>query len=338
VRVLVTGATGFIGTSLVRRLRAEQMDVRALVHSPEKAATLANLGVEIVVGDITDLKALRAAVDGIETVYHLAGRLLMPGVPASEYWRTHYEGTQCILDVCHSNSSFQRFILCSSTGVLGPTGEHPADESAPAAPTNVYEETKWRAEELVQRAIHLGMPGVIIRPGFVYGPGDSHLLGFFKMVQRRLFRPIGRKPVVLHPLYVDDLTDAWLLAASVPQALGECFHISGAETVDIAELAKIIARAVGSRETRGWVPSPLAWGLGLGGDFLASTLHISPPLTRSRLDFLTNSRVYDVSKAQRLLGFTAKTDLACGITQTVRWYQKIGSLPPPLPVPATVLR
>ncbi|HUX88440.1 MAG TPA: NAD-dependent epimerase/dehydratase family protein, partial [Chloroflexota bacterium] len=111
MRVLVTGASGFIGTSLVRRLRAEHMDVRALLHSPEKAAKLASLGAEIVVGDITDATAVRAAVNGSEIVFHLAGRLLMPGVPASEYWRTHLDGTQCVLDACHADASFQRFIL-----------------------------------------------------------------------------------------------------------------------------------------------------------------------------------------------------------------------------------
>ncbi|HUX87375.1 MAG TPA: hypothetical protein VMW65_10260, partial [Chloroflexota bacterium] len=109
------------------------------------------------------------------------------------------------------------------------------------------------------------------------------------------------------------------------------------ETVDLAELAKIMARALGVRETRGSIPSLLAWGLGLSGDMLVSTLHVSPPLTRSRLDFLTNSRFYDVSKAQRLLGFTAKTELADGIAQTVQWYQEAGYLPPSIRKPVAVL-
>jgi dihydroflavonol-4-reductase len=95
--VLVTGATGFLGSSLARRLLSEGARVRVLAQSPERAKPLADRGVQVVAGDITDRDAVRAAVDDAEVIFHLAGRLFVPGVPASEYQRTHVEGTKLLL-------------------------------------------------------------------------------------------------------------------------------------------------------------------------------------------------------------------------------------------------
>src|SRR6266581_1223931 len=112
---LVTGATGFLGTPLVHRLARDGMRVRALVRSPEKAAGLARAGAEVVAGEITDSDAVRRAVDGVTVVYHLAGRLLVPGVSAREHRETHVEGTNLLLDSCRDGSSVRRLVHCSTT-------------------------------------------------------------------------------------------------------------------------------------------------------------------------------------------------------------------------------
>ena len=136
---------------------------------------------------------MRPPCDGVAVVYHLAGRLLAPGVPAAEYRRTHVEGTKLLLARCREEPGLERFVHCSTTGVLGVTGNRPADEDAPFRPTNVYEATKAEAELAVREAWRDGFPAVIARPGLVYGPGDLHLLAFFRSVLRRRFRPIGRR-------------------------------------------------------------------------------------------------------------------------------------------------
>jgi nucleoside-diphosphate-sugar epimerase len=325
--VLVTGANGFLGAALVRRLLAEGRTVRMLVRSRERATPLTSLGAEAAIGNITDPGAVRDALDGVAVVYHLAGRLLKPDVPAEEYRATHVEGTRVLVAACHERPTLERLVHCSTTGVLGVTGRRPADEDAPFRPTNIYEATKAQAEIAVREAMEGGLRAVIVRPGLVYGPGDLHLLGFFRSVLRRQFRSIGRRAVWLHPIYIDDLVEAMVMAGTLPSALGECFHLAGRSPVTLAELAAEIARAQGTAVPTGFIPLPAARTLAVVGDMLPPRLRRAAPLTSTRLDFLTHSRVYDVSKAERRLRFKAMTDLATGIARSVAWYRDHGYLP-----------
>jgi nucleoside-diphosphate-sugar epimerase len=326
MRVLVTGATGFVGAHLVRRLLADGASVRVLVRSATKAAPLREQGAEVAVGEIVDRDAMRAALDDVAVVYHLAGKLFMPGVPAHAYRHTHVEGTRLLLACCREHGRLERLVHCSTTGVLGVTGERAADETMPFRPTNVYEETKAEAELLVRVAQQGGCPAVIARPGLVYGPGDLHLLGFFRAIQRRQFRPLGRRPVWLHPIYIDDLIEALVRCGHHPRAAGECFHLAGAEPVTIARLAATIATAAGVAPPRGTIPLAAAGAVAAVGDALPARVRPWAPLTRSRLDFLTHSRVYNVAKARQVLDFAAATDLPTGIAHSVAWYRRHGHL------------
>jgi nucleoside-diphosphate-sugar epimerase len=325
--VLVTGATGFLGDSLLRHLLSGGIRVRALVRSEVKAKRLAEQGVEPVLGDINDRSALTAALDDVAVVYHLAGRLLEPGEATFEYRRTHIDGTKLLLSCCREQPQLKCFVHCSTTGVLGSTGEQPADENAPLHPTNVYEATKAEAELAVRAAWSEGFPAVIVRPGLVYGPGDLHLVKFFRSVLHRQFRPIGAQDVWLHPIYIDDMTDAFLRCGVRRAAIGECFHIAGPEPVSLERLAATIAAAEGTALPRGRIPLLVARVVAGAGDALPASLKHLAPLTRSRLDFLTHSRVYNVAKAKRMLDFVAPTDLTAGIARSVAWYRHHGYLP-----------
>jgi nucleoside-diphosphate-sugar epimerase len=329
MRTLITGATGFLGGTLTWRLLGMPDPVRILARDPTAARPFVERGAELVVGAITDAAALQRALEGVTTVYHLAGRLLIPGTPEVEYRATHVEGTRLLLDRCAEAPTAPRIVQCSTTGVLGVTGVRPVDETAPYRPTNVYEATKMEAERLVRERIADGYPAVIVRPGLVYGPGDLHLLGFFRAIQRGLFRPIGRAPVWLHPIYIDDMIEALALCGQEPLAIGECFHIAGREPVTLATLAATIAAALGVVLPRGHIPMAAASALAYAGDLLPAPLRSAAPLTRSRLEFLTHSRVYAVTKARRLLDFSAATELVNGVAQTVAWYQQEGYLAVP---------
>jgi nucleoside-diphosphate-sugar epimerase len=326
-RVLVTGGTGFLGVPLVRRLLVGGMRVRILGRSVAKAKGLTEEGVDLVVGDITDRSALEVALDDVTVVYHLAGKLLVPGEPPREYRRTHVDGTKLLLACCRQQPGLKRFVHCSTTGVLGTTGDSPADETAPIRPTNVYEATKAEAELAVRAAWQNRLPAVIVRPGLVYGPGDLHLVRFFRSILRRQFRPIGRETIWLHPIYIEDMTEALIRCGTRPAAVGECFHIAGREPVALEVLAATIARTAGTSLPPGRIPLPAARVLAAIGDHIPESLRRSAPLTRSRLEFLTHSRVYDVAKARRLLDFVASTDLSTGIARSLAWYREQGHLP-----------
>lgn len=325
--VLITGGTGFLGTALARRLLAGGARVRILARSATRAGELAAFGAEVVTGDITDRAAVHAAIDGVRTVYHLAGPLLIPGIPAAEYHRAHVLGTRTVLDGCAQSPTLERLVHCSTTGVLGITGERPGTERDPFRPTTDYERAKAAAETEVRRRIADGLPAVIARPGLVYGPGDIHLASFFQAIARGVFLPIGRRPAWLHPIYTDDMTEALIQCGAQAAALGECFHFAGTTPVPISELARVIAHAEGARVLPGYLPLPAARAAARFGDLLPPLARQRAPLTSSRLEFLTNSRIYDVGKARERLGFVAATDLKEGIAHAVAWYRAHGYLP-----------
>jgi nucleoside-diphosphate-sugar epimerase len=324
---LVTGATGFIGGNLTRRLLESGVPVRVYVRSRERSALLAAAGAEVVAGAIDDAGALAAALDGVSAVYHLAGPVFRPELPQRTYDDVHGRGAATLVAAIATCPAPPRLVLCSTTGVHGVTGERPAAEDAALAPTNAYERAKLRAEQTVSAS---GVPWTIVRPGLVYGPGDVHLVGLFRAIARGVFRPIGLSPVVLHPIYVDDLCDALVGCAGDPRALREVFNVA-AVPATLAEIAGEIAAALGVAAPHGTIPEPLARGLAAIGDVLPPRWRARAPLHGARYRFLTGSRVYDTTKIERRLGFRAATDLSGGMRRTVAWYRATGALARPSP-------
>lgn len=325
--VLVTGATGFLGTALVRLLLQENEAVRVLARDAHKAQQLFGTQVDIIQGQITERHKVEAAIRGINVIYHLAGRLYHPSTPTRLYQETHITGTKILLDCCQCSASLTRLIHCSTTGVYGVTGQVAANEHTTYAPTNPYEATKLESERLALRAYReYGLPITIIRPGLVYGPGDLHLLGFFRQIARGLPATIAGGRAHIHPIYINDMSRAFLLAAYEPQSIGCSYNIAGEAPVSFAELAQIIARAV----RRPLFPCSLPlWCANMAADLferLPGWQDENAPLTRSRIHFLTHSRIYDISQARHALGFSPRVNLDEGIRYTAAWYREHGYL------------
>lgn len=319
----VTGATGFLGAALVTELVKRGQPVRILARDETSARQQFGDAITIISGEITDADAVTRLVDGSTHVYHLAGRLYHPATPAALYRQTHVEGTRMLLRACQGQAQLQRIVHCSTTGVHGVTGDTPAAEDAPFAPTNPYEATKLEGELLALQAVReQGLPVSVVRPGLVYGPGDLHLLGFFQSINKGIFRVIDGGKARLHPIYIDDMIAAFLLCAEHPAAIGRCYNIAGDRAVTVRELAETIASALGKQLSRGSIP---LWLANLASDIFAVIPGFQgerAPLTRSRVKFLTNSRVYDCSRVQKELGFQATFPFDNGIKQTADWYQK----------------
>ena len=325
--ILVTGATGFLGSALTRELLKQKQEVRILARDVDKARTQFGEAVTIIPGEITDATQVQQAVDGVSIVYHLVGRLYHPSVPTELYRMTHVEGTRILLAACQEQPQLQSIVHCSTTGAHGVTGPTPAAEDAPYAPTNPYEATKLESEMLALQAHRTqGLPVSVVRPGLVYGPGDIHLLGFFASIKKGLFRVIDGGSALLHPIYIDDMTQAFLLCAEQPQAIGRSYNIAGSSPVTIHQIATAIAHTLGKELPGGSIP---LWLANLASDIFAVIPDFAgerAPLTRSRVQFLTHSRVYNTSRAQIELGFQPQVDLDIGMQHTAQWYTKHGYL------------
>lgn len=325
--IVITGATGFLGSALATALIKQGQQVRILARDEQKARRQFGEAATIVRGEITDKAQVREAVEGATVVYHLVGRLYHPSVPTELYKQTHVEGTRILLEACQGQSQLKRIVHCSTTGVHGVTGKTPAAEDAPYAPTNPYEATKLEGELLALKAYkEQGLPISVVRPGLVYGPGDLHLLGFFSSIQKGLFRVIDGGKALLHPVYIDDMTDAFLLAAERPEAIGRSYNIAGDRPVTIKQLSTAIAHSMGKQLPGGSIP---LWLANLASDIFSVVPGFQgekAPLTRSRVRFLTNSRVYNISRARKELGYAPKVELDEGMKQTAAWYKKHGYL------------
>lgn len=320
---MVTGATGFLGSALVAELITRRQTVRILARDGKRARQQFGDAVTIIPGDVTDAAQVQQAVEGASVIYHLAGCLYHPSIPEELYRRTHVEGTRTLLQACLGQTQLRRIVHASTTGVQGITGETPAAEDAPFAPTNVYEATKLEGELLALGAFHeQGLPVTVVRPGLVYGPGDLHLLGFFAALKKGLFRVIDGGKASLHPVYIDDLVAALLLCAECPRATGRSYNIAGERPVTVRELATAIAHALGRELPVGNIP---LWLANLASDVFAVMPGMKgerAPLTRSRVKFLTNSRVYDITRARSELGYAPKVGLEEGMGLTASWYYK----------------
>lgn len=331
--VLVTGGTGFLGQNVVRALRECGLPVRVLARphpdrlGQQTVQKLKSLGVEVVWGDILDLPSLEAATQEAAYIFHLAGRLLIPGIPDQEYQKVHIEGTRNLLNACRRSKILQRVIYCSTTGVLGPTGVDPQDESTLFHPSNIYERTKAEGELLaLELASQYDLSLSIGRPGLVYGPGDLHLLGWFRFIQSGRFWVIGNGNNLLHPIYIDDFVEGFVRMGKAPLAKQRVYHLVGERPVSMRRLAGEIAGALGRRLPSLSIPLPVAMAAASFFEALPKLDPVSLPLTRNRVKFMTESRVYSGERARLELGFVASTPLNEGVRKTVAWYRNEGWL------------
>jgi dihydroflavonol-4-reductase len=324
--VLVTGATGFTGGHLARTLAARGYRVRALVRDAARARDLGPAGIESCEGDLRDPQALRVAVDGIHTVYHVAAMYRQASVPESEYRAVNAEAVGALVRAA-GDAGVRRFVHCSTVGVHGDVEHPPANEDAPLRPGDVYQETKLEGERLAREAAAASrIELVIARPSGIYGPGDRRLLKLFRGVARRRFLILGRGDIYYHLTYIDDLVEGFRLCGTVPAAAGRTYILAGGEVSTLKELVALIARESGVKPP--WLRLPV-WPFWLAGavcEAVCVPLRVEPPLYRRRVDFFTKSRAFDITRAREELGYAPKVGLREGVRRALEWYQLKGWL------------
>lgn len=327
MKVVMTGITGFVGSALARHLAAEGAELYGVVRPTSSLARLDGLDVTILPADLLERSSLKGVFDWADWVIHAAGMLGQAGVPESAYHRLHVDGTNHVLAEIAELDDPPKVLYVSSPGVLGPIGGKPADETAVHAPTNAYERSKSAAEMLVNTYAHYGLPVVIARPEFIYGPGDVHVLGLFQAVQNGRFFTIGGGEHVCHPTFVADAVEGMVRCLRNGRS-GETYHIAGPEPVTFRHLAETIAQALGVAPPRFNVPRSLAMAGATGLEVAAGLFKnkFTPPLSRSGVAFFSEDRRFSWQKAHDELGYTPQHTLAMGVAKTVAWYREQGLL------------
>jgi nucleoside-diphosphate-sugar epimerase len=326
LRVALTGASGYTGGRLLAALTGRGDEVAVLVRPTSLAKTLRERASEVVEGDLSDSAAVDRLVAGRDAVVHVAAIYRTAGHPDAYYREVNVLGSERLLEAA-ARHGVRRFVHTSTVGVHGHVEHPPADETAPLAPGDIYQATKAEAETLAL-GYHRrrGVPVVVVRPGAIYGPGETRLLKLFRAIARGRYAIVGSGRTFYHPVFIDDLVSGFLLALDRPEAVGEAFLICGPSYASQIELARMIATHTGGRVLPFRIPAaPIQWA----GDLveaLCVPLGIEPPLHRRRVDFWTKSRAFTIAKARRLLGYDPKTDLDRGIALTAAWYREAGWL------------
>jgi NADH dehydrogenase len=262
---LVTGGTGFVGGHVVHELRARDLAVRCLVRDLRKGARLAAWGCELAEGDVTDLRSLRAAVAGVDTVIHLVA--IRQG-RRDQFQRIMVAGTRDLLAAA-KDAGVRRFVHMSALGT--------SEETKDLVP---YYDAKWETEQQVQGS---GIPYVIFRPSFVFGPDGGILPTFVKLAKLTPVTPIigsGRQRI--QPIWADDLAKYFAEALERDDVAGRLFELGGPDAVTWNEFWERLKRVHGIHRPTLHVPV----GLMKVNALLTERLPGDIPLTRDLLKML----------------------------------------------------
>lgn len=322
MKALVTGATGFTGGHLAHWLKAKGDDVRVMVRDPSRASTLAAQGLDVVEGDLTDPPSLRRAATGRDVIYNVAALYRTAGLPTDRYRQVNAVGVAEVVDAAAAAGA-RRVVQCSTVGVHGHIAGPPANEDAPLAPGDVYQDTKLEGERLgAAAAARQGIEFVIARPSGIYGEGDRRLFKLFGKVAQRRFLLLGDGHIFYHLTYVEDVCEGLRLCGVTPAAAGRIYIIAGAEIPTLRGVMDLTADIAGVPPSRLRLPVWPVWLAGALCEVACQPFGISPPLYRRRVDFFTKSRAFDISRARRELGFDPRVRLRDGITRTLEWYRE----------------
>ncbi len=321
--VLVTGATGFTGRALTRRLCDNGDRVSAFVRASSDTADLVAWGVKPIVVDITDAASVMDAYEPVDRIFNIAAAFRTEHDSEEEFRKVNAGATEHLLEAAREKG-VGRFVHCSTVGVQGEIKDPPADEEATFNPGDIYQQTKLEGELFARAAFDQGLPGTVVRPVGIHGPGDTRFLKLFRPISKRRFVMIGSGKSLYHMTYIDDLIDGFLLASEREEALGEVFTIGGAKYTTLWELIEQIAEVLEVAPPHLKVPY---WPVHVAAEIcpvLCKPFKIQPPIYPRRVEFFKKSRAFSIEKARRLLGYEPKVSLKDGLTRTAAWYKEQG--------------
>lgn len=316
--VLVTGATGFVGSHLAEALLAGGDRVRCLAR-PRSDRRWLPQGATLSIGSLDDPASLAAAVSGVEAVYHLAA--LTSATRRADYDEVNHRGVVRLLEALRSHAPRARLVFCSSLAAGGPARSgRPLTEADPPAPVGPYGESKARAELAVAAS---GLDAVTVRPPAVYGPRDQDVLAVFRMVARGLAVRTGPRAQQLAFIHVQDLVQGLLRAGRTASARG-VYYVNGANHC-WEDIVASIAAAVGRRPMIVAASSPVIRVAGHAAAAWGRLTGRKPLLTPERAwDLVQPNWTCDDARARAELGYAPTVELSEGTRLTAAWYREQG--------------
>lgn len=320
--VLLTGATGFVGSHVAAALAARPLRVQCTVRESSDTRWIDPLQVETVVADVTRPESIRSALEGVDLVVHGAGVTKAPD--EDTYFRVNTEGTLSFAKAAAS-AGVSRFVFVSSLAARGPDpGDSEPGAHPPDSPESAYGMSKLTAEERLS-AFSDQMDVIILRPGGVYGPRDTDMLPLFRMAGRG-YLTVPAEETLLQPVYVGDVAEAVIRSLHAEAGPGP-YPVVGAERRSWPEVAEILGEAMGRPLRTYRIPSRILVAAGAVLELVARVTRRPPALDRRRARDLALRRwTADPTAAERALGWRPRVGLALGMRHTVRWYRDQGWL------------
>lgn len=324
-KYFVTGATGFVGSHIAEAMVKKGWQVVTIARATSDTRFLDSLGVEIVRGDLTEPAAIDQAMAGVTAVVNSAAKVGDWG-SVEDYRKVNVESVALLLEACRRHP-VERFVHISSLGVYAAQDHYGTDETTPPPKQHMdgYTQTKVEAEDIVM-GFHknYGIPTVILRPGFVYGPRDRTVLPrLIDKLRRGKIRYIGSKTKRMNTIHVTNIVAAVFLALEKPQAIGEIFNITDDEEVTKQRFMETICAETGLTPPSRTVPyflAKTAAGLVERIAKLRRAQH-APAVTRAQVKFMGQNLHYSCEKAKTLLGYHPTVKFAEGMKEMIAWWQ-----------------
>ena len=329
MNALVTGATGFIGSTLIELLSAHGFEVFALMRKTSSSANLEGLKYTRIEGDMRDEESLRRAVATADYVFHVAGVVAGPN---RQYYFDHNTKTTASLAriVSEVRPGLTRFVFVSSLAAGGPVNSlRPRDETQPDHPVSAYGESKLEAERELLRFKSV-FPITIVRPPMVYGPRDKGVFVVIKSISRNLMPLLAGAGEGGHKYYsaihAKDLCRGIVQAAEAPAASvpsGEVFYLSGDGIHTYQELLGTIAKKLNRKPLKIRVPKFAVMALAAGGSALGALTKKTFALNLDKVnELLPDYWICSNEKAKAILGFSPEYDLSSGMADAIEWYKR----------------
>jgi nucleoside-diphosphate-sugar epimerase len=327
VRVFITGATGFIGGHIAEACAERGWQVQTIARPSSDTTLLQQLGAVIERGDLGDTKLVQRLVLQTDAIIHCAAKVGDWG-PVEDYRKANVETLRGLLEAS-KDQPLQRFVHLSSLGVYPAKHHYGTDESVtlPLNHADGYTQTKVEAEELALRYYRdFGVPVVVLRPGFVYGPRDRTVMPrLIENLRTKQVRYLGGKGnYALNTIYVKNLVDAVFLALERNEAVGQIYNLTDGELISKRRFIEAVADALElerpKRSLPLWVARLVAWWMERRARRKGATK--APRLTQARLKFLGLNLDFSIEKAKRQLGYRPRVPFDDAMYTTMTWYKQ----------------